>query len=129
MEGRLEKMMPPLLVSQDPWNPRKGERSTPRRKPRKKRSRPCRYTPFVVTSLMAALARGESLEEAADAAGIGATTLYRWLALSRAGDARFARLADAVEGARNGSVNSRMVRDHFGGALGKLLSGFESGAR
>jgi hypothetical protein len=34
----------------------------PRRKPRKKRSRPCRYTPFVVTSLMAALARGESLE-------------------------------------------------------------------
>jgi hypothetical protein len=34
----------------------------PRRKPRNKGGRPCRDTPFVVTSLMAALARGESLE-------------------------------------------------------------------
>jgi hypothetical protein len=62
MEGRLENMMPPLLVSQDPGNPRKGERSTPRRKPRNEGGRPCRYTPFVATCLMAALARGESLE-------------------------------------------------------------------
>jgi hypothetical protein len=96
----------------------------PRRKPKNRGGRPCRYTPFVVTTIVAALARGESLEKAADAAGIGVTTLYRWLALSRAGDARFARLADAVDGVRNGSVNSRMVCDHFGGALGKLLSGF-----
>jgi hypothetical protein len=101
----------------------------PRRKPKNRGGRPCRYTPFVVTTLMAALTRGESLEKAADAAGIGTTTLYRWLALSRAGDARYARLADAVAGVSNGSVNSRMVRDHFGGALGNLMSGFESGAR
>jgi hypothetical protein len=36
----------------------------PRRKPRNKGGRPCRHTPFVVTSPMAALARGESLEMA-----------------------------------------------------------------
>jgi hypothetical protein len=64
---------------------------------------------------MAALARGESLEKAADAAGIGTTTLYWWLALSRAGDARFASLADAVEEVRRGSVTGQML-DHF---LGK----------
>jgi DNA-binding phage protein len=64
---------------------------------------------------MAALARGGSLEEAADAAGIGTTTLYRWLALSRAGDPRFARLAEAVDAVHRGSVNGRM----FGALLGK----------
>jgi hypothetical protein len=44
---------------------------------------------------MAALARGGSLDEAA--AAIGKATLYRWIALSRAGNARFAALADAVD--------------------------------
>jgi hypothetical protein len=42
----------------------RGGRSMPRRKPRDKGGRPCRDTPFVVTSLMAALARGDSLEMA-----------------------------------------------------------------
>jgi hypothetical protein len=49
----------------------------PRRKPKNRGGRPCRYTPPVVTTIVAALARGESLGKAADAAGIGATALYR----------------------------------------------------
>ena len=88
----------------------------PRRKPKSRGGRPCRYTPAVVTTLMAALARGVSLEKAADLAGIGTTTLYRWLALSRAGDARFARLADAVDAVHRGSVNAQMVGHLLGGA-------------
>jgi hypothetical protein len=60
----------------------------PRRKPKSKGGRPCRYTPRVVTTFMATLARGQSLADAADTTGIGTMTLYRWLALSRAGDAR-----------------------------------------
>jgi hypothetical protein len=58
---------------------------------------------------MAALARGESLGEGADAAGIGTTTLYRWLALSRAGDARFVRLAETVDAVHRASVDGRMA--------------------
>ena len=60
--------------------------------------------------------RGGSLEEAALAAGIGTTTLYRWLALSRAGDARFARLAETVDAFHRGSVNVRVFGDIFKGA-------------
>jgi hypothetical protein len=81
----------------------------PRRKPRNKGGRPCRYTPGVFTSIMAALARGGNLCEAA--AAIGKATLYRWIALSRAGNARFVALADAVDTVHRGSVN-RLV-DHL----------------
>jgi hypothetical protein len=93
----------------------------PRRKPKNRGGRPCRYTPFVVTSLMAALARGETLEKAADAAGIGTTTLYRWLALSRAGDARFAKLADAVDDVHRGSVTWHTVDHLLGGAARRKI--------
>ena len=93
----------------------------PRRKPRNKGGRPCRYTPSVVTTLMAALARGVSLEEAADAAGIGTTTLYRWMALSRAGDARFASLADAVDAVHRASLDGRMVGSLLSAAARRKL--------
>ena len=101
----------------------------PRRKPKNRGGRPCRYTPLVVTTLMVALPRGESLEKAADLAGIGTTTLYRWLALSRAGDARFAKLAEAVDAVYRGSVNGRMFGDLFSkAALRRIWGAFESGA-
>jgi hypothetical protein len=58
----------------------------PRRTLRNKGGRPCRYSARTVVIIMSALARGESLEQAVDAAGIGTTTLYRWLALSRTGE-------------------------------------------
>src|SRR5262245_44043723 len=60
-----------------------------RRRPNGKEGRPCPYMPFVVTTRMVALARGEILDAAADAAGIGTTTPYRWLAPDRPGDAGF----------------------------------------
>jgi hypothetical protein len=77
----------------------------PRSKPRNKGGRPCRYSPRTVAVIMAALARGGSLDEAAAAAAIGKATLYRWLALSRGGDARFAALADAVDSLHHGSLS------------------------
>jgi hypothetical protein len=99
----------------------------PRRKPKNRGGRPCRYTPLVVTTLMAALARGESLEKAADAAGIGATTLYRWLALSRAGDARSARLAEAVDAVHGGSVNAQMTDQFLSKAARRGIWGLGDG--
>jgi hypothetical protein len=65
-----------------------------RRKPRKPTGRPCKVGDrAVLIALVAALARGWSLDNAARAAGIGHSTLYRWLSLGRAGDARFTALA------------------------------------
>jgi hypothetical protein len=93
----------------------------PRRKPRNKGGRPCRYTPFVVASITAALTQGKSIEDAAEAAVIGTSTLYRWLALSRAGDPRFLMLADAVSQARRAGWNGRLV-GHIGMTL--LKAGF-----
>lgn len=91
----------------------------PRRKPKDRGGRPCRYTGTAVATIVAALTRGESLETAAGRAGLGATTLYRWIALSRAGDPRYAELAEAVEGVRFGVVSNQMV-DHL---LGKQPAG------
>jgi hypothetical protein len=98
----------------------------PRSKPKNQGGRPCRYTPFVVSSLMAALARGKSLEEAADAAGIGTTTLYRWLTLSRVGDARFATLADAVGAVHRAAENGQMTGDLFSKAVRQRIWSSES---
>jgi hypothetical protein len=77
----------------------------PRRKPRNKGGRPCRYSARTVAVITAALARGGSLDEAAAAAAVGKATLYRWIALSRAGNARFAALADAVDALHRGSLS------------------------
>ena len=77
----------------------------PRRKPRNKGGRPCRYSPRAACVILGSLARGGSLDEAAAAAAIGKATLYRWIALSRAGNARFAALADAVDSLHQGSLS------------------------
>jgi hypothetical protein len=88
----------------------------PRRKLRNRPGRPLGYTASTLAVIVAALARGGDFGEAATAAGIGRSSLYRWLQLSRAGDARFHGLADAIEGVRRGSVNHLLGR-----SLGKLL--------
>jgi hypothetical protein len=75
----------------------------PRRKLKSPGGRPCRYSGRTVAVIMATLARGGSLDEAA--AAIGKVTLYRWIALSRAGNARFAALADAVDSLHQGSLS------------------------
>jgi hypothetical protein len=90
----------------------------PRRNPRNrnKGGRPCCYTAPTLAVIVAALARGGDFGEAATAAGVGRSSLYRWIKLSRGGDARFHGLADAIEGVRRGSVNHLLGR-----SLGKLL--------
>jgi hypothetical protein len=66
----------------------------PRRKPRKPTGRPCKFGDrSVLVPLVAALARGSTLDDAARATGIGKSSLYRWISLSKAGHPRFAALA------------------------------------
>lgn len=62
--------------------------------------RPFKLTTSVALRLVTQIGRGDSYEEAARAAGVGVSSVYRWLALGRSGNCRFAELAEAVEMAR-----------------------------
>ena len=55
-----------------------------RRKPPNRGGRPSKFTTPVVVAITGALIAGEPFEAAARAAGIGQSTLYRWLAKARA---------------------------------------------
>jgi hypothetical protein len=72
----------------------------PRRKPSNRGGRPTKFTTPAVVALASALIEGESFEAAANAAAIGQSTLYRWLAKARAGDPRFGPLEDVISQAR-----------------------------
>jgi len=61
--------------------------------------RPSKFTTPAALAVVTALCQGESLEAAARVAGIGISTLYRWLELGRRGDPRFSPLAAAVPAA------------------------------
>ena len=82
-----------------------------RRKPRNRGGRPSKFTTETAVKLAVSLARGARVERAARDAGVGVATAYRWLALSRAGDPRYAALADAACRPR------RRRRSVFGGSL------------
>jgi hypothetical protein len=69
----------------------------PRHKPHLRVGRPTRLTIDVAIVLGTTLKRGIRVADAARAAGISRPTLYRWLARGRAGDPRYARLANVVE--------------------------------
>jgi len=58
--------------------------------------RPSKFTSTVVLAVVTALCQGESLEAAAKSAGIGVSTLYRWLERGRRGDPRFSPMVRAV---------------------------------
>jgi len=58
--------------------------------------RPSKFTTAAALALITALCQGETLEAAAKSAGIGVSTLYRWLGRGRRGDPRFAPLVGAV---------------------------------
>ena len=58
--------------------------------------RPSKFTTPAALAVVTALCQGESLEAAAKSAGIGVSTLYRWLERGRRGDPRFSPLAEAV---------------------------------
>ncbi len=61
--------------------------------------RPSKFTTPAALAVVAELCRGGSLEAAAKSAGVGLSTLYRWLELGRRGDPRFSPLAAAVPAA------------------------------
>jgi transposase len=48
--------------------------------------RPSKFTTLAALAVVAELCRGGSLEAAAKSAGIGVSTLYRWLERGRRGD-------------------------------------------
>jgi hypothetical protein len=82
----------------------------PRRQARRRGGRPSRLTVAVALDLVRHVGRGEPLEDAARRAGIGASTLWRWLAAGRAGDSRFSALVEAIDRARRGSGLARLAR-------------------
>src|SRR5208337_3037925 len=58
--------------------------------------RPSKFTTPAALAVVAELCRGGSLEAAARSAGVGLSTVYRWLALGRRGDPRFSPMVGAV---------------------------------
>jgi transposase-like protein len=72
-----------------------------RRGPVDRGGRPSKFTTATALAVVAGVARGLSRDEAARAAGVGPSTLYRWMARARSGDSRFAPLLDALAAARS----------------------------
>jgi hypothetical protein len=58
--------------------------------------RPSLYTAARLVALFRGIADGLSRDRAAEAAGISKRTLQRWIKAGRAGDPRYAELAEAV---------------------------------
>jgi transposase len=58
--------------------------------------RPSKFTTAVVLAVVTALFQGESLEAAAKSAGVGLSTVYRWLDHGRRGGPRFSPMVGAV---------------------------------
>lgn len=61
--------------------------------------------------LVSALCRGENLEAAARSAGVGPSTVYRWLSLANKGDSRYAALVDAVRQSKAAGNAVRSLRE------------------
>jgi DNA-binding phage protein len=80
-----------------------------RHKPPNRGGRPSKFTIDTAVALAAALGRGQSIEAAAATAGIGISSIYRWVALGRSGDPRFATLA-AVAKKRGGAIFDEIDR-------------------
>lgn len=58
--------------------------------------RPSLYTPSRLVALFRGIADGLPRDRAPEAAGISKRTLQRWIKAGRAGDARYAEVAEAV---------------------------------
>jgi hypothetical protein len=66
-------------------------------KERNRGGRPSKFTTTTALRLVSAIAQSDTIEQAAESADVGASTVYRWVALGRKGDPRFESLAEAVE--------------------------------
>jgi hypothetical protein len=74
----------------------------PRHKRRNRGGRPSRLTIETALELGQALGAGQSVQIAAQSAGVGTSSAYRWIARGRSGDPRFATLAAVSK--KKGSV-------------------------
>ena len=66
----------------------------PRRKLKNRGGRPSMWKPEVIIPLSIALGSGWPMAAAARRAGVGKSTVNRWLAAARSGDPRFAALVE-----------------------------------
>ena len=72
-------------------------------------ARPSSLTPDVEEDILAGLEAGLGGQDAAEAAGVPASTWYAWLRRARAGDPRYARLLTALAESRR---RRRLARRH-----------------
>ncbi len=84
-----------------------------RRKALNRGGRPSKFTTAAVVRITSRLLDGETLDAAARAAGVGPSTLYRWMAQAKAGDPRF--------GPINAVVRQTKHAKQLGAALGFFL--------
>src|SRR4051812_23132307 len=91
--------LPALADSTDDESPPHLLRPRRRRRharPGRPAGRPSRCRTETVLPLVALILDGASWQEAAREVGVGRSSLYRWLAKSRAGDPRYAGLAEVL---------------------------------
>jgi hypothetical protein len=81
-----------------------------RRCAKSKGGRPCKLTVPVALALLEALRDGDTLDQAAGRAGIGATTLGRWLRADREGDPRYRPLVEGLRQARRSDLDRCLER-------------------
>ena len=74
----------------------------PRKRTHNRGGRPSKFTAETALAIVAEIAQGRPHDKAAKTAGVGASTVYRWLQKGRAGDPRFAPLARATRAAKDG---------------------------
>lgn len=83
----------------------------PRKRQRSRGGRPSKFTATTALAIVAEMAGGTPRNEAARGAGVGASTLYRWLQKGRAGDPRYAPLVQATRGARDGWASMSVLTE------------------
>ena len=76
--------------------------------------RPVRLTVAIAFKLGASLGRGQSVVDSARYAGVSAPTLYRWLALGRAGDPRYLALVNGVEELTAARMEQNALLERYG---------------
>lgn len=122
MSGPAERPAPDPSTADLPlWN-----LAMSRSQARRQGGRPNRLTVAVALALVRHVGQGEPLEDAARRAGIGPSTLWRWLAAGRAGDPRFVALVRGAQpdtaGQRTGARLARPTRPTWGSRVAPSLA-------
>ncbi len=84
----------------------------PTRKHRNPGGRPSKFDVGTALAIVAGVRQGKPRDEAAKRAGVGASTLYRWVQSGKAGDPAFVPLVDALRQADRARLDSSLARDY-----------------